>query len=91
MTLVHDWKDRKSAEPVQLEPHQDRVLEEHEELDRKLEALHVFIEDSTTFRHLGKFDQRLLVDQRHAMTVYRDILRGRIKRFQKENHEPNRS
>lgn len=64
-----------------MEAHQQRVVDEHEELDAKLEKLHVFIEDSSIFKSLDKMDQRLLVDQRAAMTVYRDILRRRIERF----------
>jgi hypothetical protein len=91
MSLPYEWKDRKSAEPVQLEPHQERVLDEYAELDERLEKLHVYIEDAPIFWSLNKVDQRLLFDQRAAMTVYRDILRERIKNFPKENHEPNRS
>jgi len=64
-----------------MEAHQQRVVDEHEELDAKLEKLHVFIEDSSIFKNLDKIDRRHLVDQRAAMTVYRDILRRRIERF----------
>lgn len=64
-----------------MEAHQQRVVDEHDQLDEKLEKLHVFIEDAPLFKTLSKFDQRLLIDQRHAMTVYRDILRARMARF----------
>ena len=64
-----------------MEAHEQRVVAEHLDLDTKLEKLHVFIEDSPLFQSLNKIDQRLLVDQRGAMTIYRDILRARIARF----------
>lgn len=64
-----------------MEAHQQRVVDEHDQVDERLEKLHVFIEDNPIFRGMNKMDQRLLVDQRHAMTVYRDILRMRIARF----------
>jgi len=83
MSLHPGWKDRDSPliAVESLAPYQKRVLDECEELDGRLESLHVFIEDSPVFRGLSKIEQRLLVDQRHAMTVYRDILRERIKLF----------
>lgn len=58
----------------------ERLVAEEQELDQKLEKLHVFIEDSPMYAALVPIDQRLLVDQRAAMTVYRDILRKRIAR-----------
>jgi hypothetical protein len=64
-----------------LQPHQQRVVDEHDSLDALLEKLHVFIEDSPIFKGLSKFDQRLLADQRVFMTAYRDVLRKRIERF----------
>ena len=64
-----------------MEAYQERVKAEHERVDGDLEKLHVFIEDSPVFRGLAKIDQRLLIDQRAAMAVYRDILRRRMARF----------
>jgi hypothetical protein len=57
------------------------MLEELDELQGRLNRLEVFIEDAPGFRELEKADQRLLVDQRHAMSIYRDILRRRIERI----------
>jgi hypothetical protein len=58
----------------------ERLKAEELELDQKLEKLHVFIQDSPVYTGLSPLDQRLLLDQRAAMTVYRDILRKRIER-----------
>jgi hypothetical protein len=58
----------------------ERLIAEEEDLDQKLEKLHVFIQDNPMFKELAPIDQRHLVDQRAAMTVYRDILRKRVER-----------
>jgi len=60
----------------------ERVMEEHLRVDSDLEELHIMIEDSPAYGLLCKFDRRQLLDQRAAMTVYRDLLRGRIARFE---------
>jgi len=57
---------------------QQRLTDEFVELDMRLEKLHVFIEASENFRRLPKVQQRLLIDQRCIMVVYRDILKQRI-------------
>lgn len=64
-----------------IEQHQERVIKEHNELDEKIEKLHVFIEDSDVFKNLSTIDQRLLINQRCMMIIYRDILRQRISLF----------
>lgn len=64
-----------------MEPHQQRVVDEHDALDEKLEKLHVFIQDSPIFKGLPIIDQRHLIDQRCFMTAYRNVLRDRIARF----------
>ena len=66
---------------TELKPHQKRVVAEHDELDERLEKLHVFILDNPLFSELAKDEQRDLVDQRAYMSVYRDVLRRRIDRF----------
>lgn len=57
---------------------QDALAKEEADLEARLEALHVYIEDSPEFRSLNKFDQRILSDQRAAMTFYRYMLRARL-------------
>jgi len=64
-----------------LLPHQQRVVEEHDQLDERLERLHVFIEDNPIFKELPKIEQRRLIDQRAYMTAYRNVLRDRMDYF----------
>lgn len=64
-----------------MEAHQQRVVDECGQLNDRLEKLCVFIEDNPLFKTLNHVDQRLLLDQRQAMTVYFYTLRLRIERF----------
>lgn len=65
------------AKEVEVQPHQQRVVEEKTELDSRLEKLKAFIE-TEKFQSLS-FDERWdLRAQRAVMSEYSDILRRRI-------------
>lgn len=65
-----------------LEPHQVRVVEEKEELDRKIYNLQKFIEDLTgRFTGLHPDEQTDMRNQLRTMEHYSDLLRRRINRF----------
>lgn len=64
-----------------MQPHQERVVTEEQELDSKIEKLHVFIEDSPAFDGLPKTEKDRLRRQKFAMQIYRDILHERIAAF----------
>lgn len=64
-----------------MQPHQQRVVEESEELDAKLEKLINFI-NSGTFSSLDREDQSLLIAQKFYMIDYSHVLHKRIARFQ---------
>jgi hypothetical protein len=63
------------------QPHEQRVIEEREALDEKLQKLSTFIETSETFRVLGRVDQHILMRQRTLMREYSVVLGLRIDRF----------
>lgn len=64
-----------------LSPHQERVVIEKHELDRKRRALAHFIERSEVFAKLPKDEQKRLEQQRKAMQEYSDVLGVRIAHF----------
>jgi len=64
-----------------LKPHEQRVVDEKDELGVKLNALYAFIKDSPIFKELPGMDQGLLDKQYDAMTVYYTILEHRIAKF----------
>lgn len=64
----------------QLLPHQQRVVEERNELVDKVTKLHSFF-NTEIFESLPGEDQELLVKQEKVMKEYSDILLDRIKRF----------
>lgn len=63
-----------------MEAYQERVIEEKQELDKKIEKLVLFI-NSDKFLSLSREDAALLLDQQIAMTTYSQILKERIARF----------
>jgi hypothetical protein len=67
--------------PHQLEPHQERVVQEKKELAVKLTALEAFIEESPIFQSLDKREQYRLVRQSIVMNDYLNILNERIFSF----------
>jgi len=63
-----------------LLPHQQRVVDERNELIDKITKLHAFFKTST-FEDLEQEDQNLLNEQSQIMMNYADILFQRINRF----------
>jgi hypothetical protein len=63
---------------MSLLPHQHRVVTEMRELDIKLDALHRHLIEH---REVDSEEMTLLVQQRAAMSLYRDILDQRIQLF----------
>ena len=66
---------------IQLQPHQQRVVDEKKELDVKLGALNGFIKSSPIFEKLAAEDRGLLEIQCHLMGAYSKVLDARIARF----------
>lgn len=64
-----------------MQPHEQRVIDEKEELDEKLAKLIAFTGASPIFASLPLADQELLCEQRTVMSRYSDILEQRIARF----------
>jgi len=65
---------------VELQPYQERVVEEKKELDEKLGALNAFISDSRFFT-LFHDEQVRLKKQFKLMTEYSAVLKDRIEAF----------
>lgn len=64
-----------------LAPHQQRVVEEKAELDKKAIDLSNFIGHSPIFETLDPADQELLKEQNDIMWQYSEILGKRIAAF----------
>ena len=69
-----------------LQPHQQRVVDEFNELDTKLNALWKFME-TPLFDSLSKSERRLLFRQSDYMYGYLNTLEVRINNFTKETHD----
>lgn len=65
----------------QLQPHQQRVVEEKAELDTKATALSKFIGEGTIFPALEAAEQERLKEQCELMWEYSEILGARIAAF----------
>lgn len=63
-----------------LLPHQQRVIEERDELLERLRKLTTFLA-TPAFDALAKDERHLLVEQRVAMSVYLSILQRRVSGF----------
>lgn len=63
-----------------MQPHQQRVVDEHTELVKKAKALYVFLA-SKMFESLDHDEQELLKMQYYSMMVYSGILQKRIAKF----------
>lgn len=61
-------------------PHQQRVVDEKNELDERLSKLDAFLH-TDTFKRLRNEEQILLDRQATAMRIYSNILRERIDLF----------
>lgn len=64
-----------------MEPFQERVVEEHDELDTKIGKLTEFLE-SDQFDTVDPEEQHRLVQQLYVMELYLDILTQRVKAFE---------
>jgi hypothetical protein len=64
-----------------MQPHQERVVAESNELRERLTKLTAFISGNDAFKTLSVADQALLRSQRDVMQEYFDILGQRIARF----------
>jgi hypothetical protein len=66
---------------MELQPHQQRVIDEKTELDKKATALSHFIGNSDIFPTLDEAEQERLREQNDVMWQYSEILGARIAAF----------
>ena len=66
---------------LNLQPHEERVLDEYEELSERKHKLSSFLE-SDKAHDINKDDLKLLVKQELAMEVYLQVLEDRIVKFE---------
>ena len=66
---------------MELQPHQQRVVDEKSELDKKAMALSNFIALSPVFATLDSVEQERLKEQNDVMWKYSEILGARIAAF----------
>lgn len=66
---------------MNLLPHQQRVVDEKTELDKKATALSEFIGNSHIFPTLDPAEQERLKEQNDVMWQYSEILGARIASF----------
>ena len=66
---------------VSLQPHQQRVVEEYNELVEKTSKLGAFILDNPIYKSLEEDEQKDMKIQYDAMCIYTDALERRINRF----------
>ncbi len=67
---------------MELQPHQQRVIDEKSELDKKGKALSNFIGTSPIFDTLEPAEQERLKEQNDVMWQYSEILGARIAAFE---------
>lgn len=67
--------------PKELQPHQQRVIDERKELDDKIKKLGSFILDNPIFLTLETEEQIDLKSQYEFMNKYLSVLDRRIGRF----------
>lgn len=65
-----------------MQPHQERVVAEKQELDEKLGKLRSFLVDSPIFRTLPEAEQLRLTHQYGVMLEYSAVLGSRIAAFE---------
>lgn len=66
---------------TQLQPHQQRVVDEKAELDTKATALSKFIGENPIFATIDAAEQERLREQCEVMWQYSEILGARIAAF----------
>ena len=64
-----------------MQPHQERVVTERNDLEHKLDLLNVFIDNSDRFSALDIQEQDRMRRQAYAMRFYSDVLAERIAAF----------
>ncbi len=67
-----------------MEPHQERVVAEQNELNIKIGKLRIFL-DGMTFQALASAEREWLRRQLDVMTAYSSILGERIEAFTPKN------
>lgn len=65
----------------ELQPHQQRVVDELNELTEKVDKLRAFINESPIFPDLDQGERDRLVLQYNFMTGYQAVLNMRIRAF----------
>lgn len=70
-----------TKEEIKMQPHQQRVVDEKTELDKKATALSDFIGNSPIFETLDPAEQERLKEQNDVMWQYSEILGKRIAAF----------
>lgn len=65
-----------------IAPHQQRVIDEKNELESRLAKLGSFIKESPIYRGLPEKERERLVRQESCMTEYSSILAERITAFE---------
>ena len=79
--LVSRPAGRKRKEEINMQPHQQRVVDEKTALDEKATALSNFIGTSPIFETLYPAEQERLKEQNDVMWQYSEILGARIAAF----------
>jgi len=64
-----------------MQPHQERVIVERDELKNRLDKLNAFL-NGDVFKALPEIEQSDLLRQEAAMSKYFDALNSRISRFE---------
>jgi hypothetical protein len=72
-----------------MQPHQQRVVDEKVELDKKAKALSEFIGNNPIFETLDPAEQERLKVQNDVMWRYSEILGARIAAFPNGPAEPS--
>ena len=73
-----------------MEPYQQRVIDEHKELQERRQKLAPFI-GSDKYRSLPNDEQNRLRRQHSIMVAYEDVLEERIAHFPEAQVEPTHS
>jgi len=79
--LLADRLAGNQKEETKMQPHQQRVVDEKIELDKKATALSDFIGNSPIFETLDPAEQERLKEQNDVMWQYSEILGKRIAAF----------
>jgi len=80
--VVGYWWERITGEnEMELQPHQQRVVDEKTELDEKLKKLGAFISSSSVFLSLPEDEQLRMKHQAMHMSNYSRVLGERIAAF----------